>query len=72
MNVTIYVTNANYICYESPKSTFFEVKNRYIHPTSNTTQSQSIDNEPLNNTPKNKHFFHQVSTRLKKCPFFRG
>ena len=26
MSVTIYVTSANYICYESPKSGFFDAK----------------------------------------------
>ena len=57
MSVTIYVTSANYICYESPKSTFFGVKNKKFHPTSNTIQPQNIDNKPLNNTQKNKHFF---------------
>ena len=72
MSVTIYVTSANYVCYESPKSGFFGAKNKLFHPVSNATQSQIIDNEPLNNTPKNKHFSHQVSTRLKKRPFFRG
>ena len=72
MSVTIYVTSANYICYESPKSGFFGAKNKLFHPVSNATQSQIIDNEPLNNTPKNKCFFHQVSTRLKKRPYFRG
>ena len=72
MSVTICVTSANDICYESSKSGFLRTKTRIFTLFANAINSQITDNEHFNKTSKYGHFFHQVSTRLKKCPYFRG
>ncbi len=71
-SVTMYVKSANYICYESPKSGFFDLKTWYFHHVYECCKLQTSENEQLNKTSKNRHIFNQVSSRLKKCPYFRG
>ena len=39
MSVTIYVTSANYMCFESPKSGFFDVKSYAFIIFANTIKS---------------------------------
>ncbi len=71
-SVTMYVMSANYICYESPKSGFFDLKTWYFHHVYECYKLQITENEQLNKTSKNRHIFNQVSSRLKIRPYNRG
>ena len=52
MSLTMYVTSANYICYESPKSGFFDLKTWYFHYVYECSKLQITENEQLNKTSK--------------------
>lgn len=47
MSLTIYVTGAIIICYQRPKSAFFDAKSWVISPLSNNHKSQYTDYQPL-------------------------
>lgn len=72
MTVTMYVTGANFICYERQKSGYFEVKTYIFLLLSIVGKSQIPDFQHITKTSKNKHFFNQLYSCLKKCPYFEG
>jgi len=72
MTVTMYVTGANFICYGGQKSGYFEVKTCIFPLLSIVKKSQSPDFQHITKTSKNKHFFNQLYSCLKKCPYFEG
>ena len=72
MTVTICVTRANFICYEGQKSGCFEVKTCFIPLSSKDRKSQTPDFQYIINKSKNKRFFNQLYSCLKKRPYFEG
>ena len=72
MTVTIYVTSANFICYEGQKSGLFEVKTCIISLSSKDRKSQIPDFQHINKISKNKRFFNQLYSCLEKRPYFEG
>ena len=72
MTVTMYVTGAIFICYEGQKSGYFEVKTYIFLLLSIVKKLQLPDFQHITNTSKNKHFFNQLYSCLKKRPYFEG
>lgn len=66
MSLTIYVTDAKNICYQCPKSAFFDAKSWVISPLSNNHKSQYTDYQPLIKSSKNGHISNQLQNILKK------
>lgn len=66
MSLTIYITDAKYICYQRPKSAFFDAKSWVISPLSDNHKSQNTDYQTLTKSSKNGHISNQLQSFLKK------
>ena len=66
MSLTIYVTDAKNICYQRPKSAFFDAKSWVISPLSNSHKLQNADYQTLTKSSKNGHISNHLQSFLKK------
>ena len=67
-SVTMYVKSANYTCYESPKSGFFDLKTWYFHHVYECYKLQITENEQLNKTSKKWAYFQPSIFSFQNTP----
>lgn len=72
MSLTIYVTDAKNICYQRPKSAFFDAKSWVISPLSDNYKPQSIDYQLLIKPPIKRVYFQPTPKFFEKTPENRG
>jgi len=72
MSLTIYVSDAKIICYQRPKSAFFDAKSWVISPLSNNHKSQNTDYQPLIKSLKKRAYFQPSPKFFEKTPENRG